>query len=145
MKNSTRILFFTVFMVLLAITGLIFFGFHTMNIEDRYGELQTVYYEAENHDIIINNKARTIGFVDKNWKRINVIDQQNESIDLYNWVGQKDKEVDLTIYRLDNKIANFKEIEFATLEDQIKNEKLEFELNLKFDGISTTIEMETTQ
>ena len=35
------------------VSGLIVYGLYLMSIEDRYGDLQEVYFEAEDYDLII--------------------------------------------------------------------------------------------
>ncbi len=59
------------FTVLSAVVLLLVNGFHALNVEDHYGDLQRVYYEAEDGDLIIDNQNR-YGFLKKISSRIYV-------------------------------------------------------------------------
>ncbi|GAA4303132.1 hypothetical protein [Nibribacter koreensis] len=68
-----------------------------MEIEDRYGDLQEIYYKAENGDVIIDSNKRA-GFIYKDSHRIFV--EENECMkDLNNWVGVNNDQVKLKVYR----------------------------------------------
>jgi len=85
--------------VVITVIGLIGFGLWSMEIEDHYGDAQSLYYELENGDLIVNENTSQIGIVEKNWKRINIRTQQIDSTDLYNWIYQNGIETKSKVYR----------------------------------------------
>jgi len=145
MKNTAKILFISLLSGLAAITGLVGYGFYAMEIEDHYGTLEVAFYKAKDHDIIINNKTKEFGIIDKNWKRIQVVNQKNETIDLYNWVYEANDDVGIKIYRPNHKVANVQDLSFSQLQNQLENENLDFVLHIYDNGKSTTTRIETTQ
>lgn len=100
-----------------------------MEIEDHYGDLQELYYELENGDVIVNKTTSEFGIIEKNWKRINIRTQKKNSTDLYNWVYQNGTETKAEIYRVKNKENKLNEITYSELKELIKNSELELIYN----------------
>lgn len=90
---------FSIIVVLFILFGVIFWSLHLMEIEDHYGDLQEVYFESKNGDIIINKETKQYGIITKNWKRANVITKENDTLDLYNFIYTNEKQDDYEVLR----------------------------------------------
>ena len=115
--------------VIITVVGFIGFGLYSMEIEDHYGDLQELYYESENGDVIINKTTSEFGLIEKNWKRINIRTQKKDSTDLYNWVYQNGTETKSEIYRAKNGETELNGITYSELEKRIDNS--DFKLIIK--------------
>ena len=115
--------------VIITVVGFIGFGLYSMEIEDHYGDLQELYYESENGDVIINKTTSEFGLIEKNWKRINIRTQKKDSTDLYNWVYQNGTETKSEIYRAKNGETELNGITYSELEKKIDNS--DFKLIIK--------------
>jgi hypothetical protein len=98
MNRRTRIITGVSVAVLSAVIFLLVNGFHAMNIEDHYGDLQTVYYRAEDGDVIIDNQHR-YGFLKKLSNRI-YVEEDDCMRDLNSWVHKSEPPVKFSVYRL---------------------------------------------
>jgi hypothetical protein len=98
MNRRTRIITGVSAVVLAAVIFLLVNGFRAMNIEDHYGDLQTVYYRAEDGDVIIDNRNR-YGFLKKISNRI-YVEQDDCMRDLNGWVHRSEPPVKFSVYRL---------------------------------------------
>lgn len=92
-------------------------GLYLMEIEDHYGDLQEIYFESENGDLILNKQNQTFGIISKNWKRANVITKQKDTLDLYDFVNENRYEV----LRSETKL-NLSDLTFEKLM-KLKNEE----------------------
>lgn len=63
-----------------------------MEIEDHYGDLQKIYFESRNGDLIINKQTKNFGLISKSWKRATIITKQ-DTLDLYSFVNEDKYEV----------------------------------------------------
>lgn len=81
-----------------------------MEIEDHYGDLQEVYFESKDGDIIVNKETKQYGLITKNWKRANVITKENDTLDLYNFIYRNEKRNSYEVLRSENelKVNSFK-------------------------------------
>lgn len=95
-----------------------------MEIEDHYGDLQEIYFDSENGDLILNKETKKFGVITKNWKRADVVTQQNDTIDLYNLVYIKEKENTYELLRSDLEI-NLQELTFEKIMELKKKNSLE--------------------
>ena len=129
MKRRVKIIILTIIIALIGIVGFIGFGLYAMEIEDHYGDLQEIYYDSENGDIIVNKKTSEFGIIEKNWKRINIRTQKKDSADLYNWVYQNGTESKVEIYRPKNGKIELNGITYSKLKNMIDNS--EFKLITK--------------
>ncbi len=111
--------------VIITVVGFIGFGLYSMEIEDHYGDLQKLYYESENGDIIVNKTTSEFGIIEKNLKRINVRTQKKDSTDLYNWVYQNGTETKAEIYRQKNGGNKLNQITYSELKNLIDNSEFE--------------------
>jgi hypothetical protein len=98
MNRRTKIITGVTVAVLAAVIYLLVNGFHAMNIEDHYGDLQTAYYQAEDGDVIIDNGNR-YGFVKKFSNRI-YVEEDDCMQDLVSWVDKNQPPVKFSVYRL---------------------------------------------
>lgn len=98
MNRRTRIITGVSVAVLAAVVFLLVNGFRAMNIEDHYGDLQTVYYQAEDGDVIIDNRNR-YGFLKKISNRI-YVEEDDCLRDLNSWVHRSEPPVQFSVYRL---------------------------------------------
>lgn len=85
MKNSTKKVVISILIILISIIGFFGFAFHSMEIEDQYGDLQEFYFKSKSGDIMVLGDCEKVGLVDKTWKRIRVINAQKDTVDLYTW------------------------------------------------------------
>ena len=115
--------------VIITVVGFIGFGLYSMEIEDHYGDLQELFYETENGDLIINKTTSEFGIIEKNWKRSNIRTQKRDLTDLYNWVYQNGTESKVEIYRAKNGETELNGITFSELEKRIDNS--DFKLIIK--------------
>ncbi len=115
-------LFFGIAVII--VVGFIGFGFHAMEIEDHYGNLQELYYDSKDKDIIINETTSEFGIIEKNWKRINIRTQMKDSTDLYNWINEKGTETKVKIYRQQSGEIKLSKITYSELKEMIGNSEL---------------------
>ncbi|MFD2939233.1 hypothetical protein [Flavobacterium notoginsengisoli] len=104
-------------LLLLFCAGFITLGLYLMEIEDHYGDLQEVYFESQNGDLIINKQNQTFGIISKNWRRSNVITKQNDTLDLCDFIRQNKYE----ILRIEKELA-LNDLTFEKI-IKLKNEK----------------------
>jgi hypothetical protein len=95
-----------------------------MEIEDQYGDLQGFYFKSKSGDIMIFGDYEKIGLVDKTYKRIRVINSQEDTVDLYIWfyddrfpIGSN------TLFRPKQEIA-LDELNKEVIQEKIERNKL---------------------
>ena len=119
----------SIIIIFIGFSMFIIWGLYLMVIEDRYGDLQQVYFDSKNGDIIINNQTKKYGIITKNWKRVNILTKENDTIDLEDLIIINRKENKYEVLRSDEKL-NIGELDFdkiielkrnGILEDVIKN------------------------
>jgi hypothetical protein len=102
---------------------------YLVEIEDHYGDLQEIYFDSKTGDIIINKQTEKFGIISKNWKRADIITNNNDTLDLYDMIYTNQKENKYEVFRSKkelkvdelsfNKILKFKNNN--SLETIIKN------------------------
>lgn len=126
MKKRTKIILSLLVGLVLLFCGFVYISFHTMEIEDHYGDLQHFYYQTKDRDIILNHDNKKFGFIEKDSKRIRIVDNRNEKVDLYNWVYIYDdfQESKIEVFRPDNKIdlarMNYDEVVSLTQKSEVE-------------------------
>ena len=119
----------SIIIIFIGFSMFIIWGLYLMVIEDRYGDLQQVYFDSKNGDIIINTQTKKYGIITKNWKRVNILTKENDTIDLEDLIIINRKENKYEVLRSDEKL-NIGELDFdkiielkrnGILEDVIKN------------------------
>ncbi|WP_192822878.1 hypothetical protein [Rufibacter sp. LB8] len=97
MQRYTKIITSALILVIVGFAALMWTNFHSMAIEDSYGDLQEIFYKAKSGDIIIDSNKR-VGFIYKDSKRI-FVEEDDCMKDLNNWASTKDAQFNLTVYR----------------------------------------------
>jgi len=106
--------------LLIIFTGFAFFGLRLMDIEDRYGDLQTVYFDAQDGDIILNKTNSKIAIIESDWHRI-YVKNKNELIGIEEWLGPNyHYKFNLAIYRPNKEIKNIESVKISELQSQAK-------------------------
>lgn len=102
------------------------FGLYLMEIEDHYGDLQELYYESHSGYIIVNKEDKEVGILSKNWRRLNIITEDQQQMDLYNWVYSKNEEASVAIYKLADQNLKIDKLSFGQVKKMIDNSELTF-------------------
>ena len=77
----------------------VFYGLYLMDIEDRYGDLQQLYFDSKSGDIIVNNMNGKIGLIEFHRRRI-FVNTGKETLDVDEWLDPQNKYIFNTdIYR----------------------------------------------
>jgi hypothetical protein len=77
----------------------VYFGLYLMDIEDRYGDLQQLYFDSKSGDIIVNNMNGKIGLIEFHRRRI-FVNTGKETLDVDEWLDPQNKYIFNTdIYR----------------------------------------------
>ncbi|MGM0581371.1 MAG: hypothetical protein ACQETL_11865 [Bacteroidota bacterium] len=110
--------------VTIFLLGFIGLGFYAMEIEDHYGNLQELYYESKDGDIIVNKTTLEIGKIEKSWKRINIRTEKKDSTGLYNWIYQNGYETKTEVYRPKRGEIELTGVSYSALKKMIDNSQL---------------------
>ena len=103
-----------------------------MEVEDRYGDLQEIYWKSENGDIAFNKLNSTSAIIAKDWKRI-YVKINGKLIDVDEWLDPNNNyNFDVTIYRKNRSFEKSKKLNKIEIENGIRNESLELITELKF-------------
>ncbi|KAF2509479.1 hypothetical protein EYY60_13975 [Flavobacterium zhairuonense] len=87
-------------------------GLRLMDIEDRYGDLQDVYYDSESGDILINNLNKKTGKILLENNRVFVVDN-DKKFELEEWLGPNSHwKCNLNVYGKDSKSNTKVHIEY---------------------------------
>ena len=114
----------SIIIIFIGFSMFIICGLYLMEIEDRYGDLQQVYFDSKNGDIIINKQTKKYGIITKNWKRVNILTKEKDTIDLEDLIIINRKENKYEVLRSDDKL-NIDELDFGKIMELKKNGKLE--------------------
>lgn len=110
--------------VTIFLLGFIGLGFYAMEIEDHYGDLQELYYESKDGDIIVNKTTLEIGIIEKSWKRINIRTEKKDSTGLYNWIYQNGYETKTEVYRSKSGEIELTGVSYSAFKKMIDNSQL---------------------
>ena len=102
----------------------ILYSFYLMDIEDRYGDLQQLYFDSKSGDIIINNLNGNIGLIEFNKRRV-FVNTGKKTLHIDEWLDPQNKYIINTdIYRpkFGREYLNLKRNE---IEKKLKSENLE--------------------
>lgn len=111
--------------VIITVVGFIGFVLYSMEIEDHYGDYQTIYYKSKKLDIIVNEETSEFGIVGKNWKRLNVCTKENDSTDLYTFASKASYNSKIKVYRPKTEIESIKQMDFSDIQELIAKNKFE--------------------
>lgn len=93
-----------------------------MTIEDHYGDLQQVYFDSKSGDVIVNKQTKKFGIITKNWKRVDVITKESDTLDLYDLIYTTQVENKYEVFRSENELK-IKDLTFDKIV-KLKDEKL---------------------
>lgn len=102
----------------------ILYSFYLMDVEDRYGDLQQLYFDSKSGDIIINNMNGNIGLIEFNKRRV-FVNTGKETLHIDEWLDPQNKYIINTdIYRpkFGREYLNLKR---NKIEKKLKSENLE--------------------
>lgn len=114
-----------IFILLIGLLLSLGFGLYLMEIEDHYGDIQELYYESQSGHLIVNEENSAFGVLSKNWRRVNVI-SQNDTIDLFNWVYRQDGTSKVSIYKIYDKDLDISFMTFEQIKIMIDKSELLF-------------------
>ena len=104
-RIAISILVFVIF-VLTIVT----YGLYLMDIEDRYGDLQDLYWESKDGDIILNEVNSKIGIIKFDNHRI-FVKKEIRLIAIDEWLDPENKyKFKVAIYRPDDEIKNIEKL-----------------------------------
>lgn len=115
-------IFLSIAIILFVLFGWIVFGLYLMTIEDHYGDLQQVYFDSKSGDIIVNKQTKKFGIITKNWKRVDVITKESDTLDLYDLIYTTQVENKYEVFRSENELK-IKDLTFDKIV-KLKDEKL---------------------
>ncbi|WP_338761740.1 hypothetical protein WAF17_16095 [Bernardetia sp. ABR2-2B] len=125
MRKALKYGLLTSSIVIITVVGLIGFGFHTIEIEDHYGDYQEIYYKSKDSDLIVNEETSEFGIVGKNWKRINIKTKEKDSTDLYTFASKGSYYSKIKVYRPKTTIERIEQMNFADVKKLISEKKIE--------------------
>ena len=105
-KKFRRILVFLI-VLLISFSIYLYFGLKMLDIEDRYGDLENIYWNSKNDDIALNKKNSECALIRKEKNRVYVIKNQRK-LDIDYWLNPQNADYDVEVYRPKNKIALYK-------------------------------------
>ncbi len=90
------------FLSLFAFTAFLVWTGYLMEIEDRYGDLQEIYWQASEGDSIVDNRGSKIGKIHFEDRRIYVL-ADGKSLHVDEWLTmEKHSKFDVTIWNPEN-------------------------------------------
>jgi hypothetical protein len=120
LTGMTNKLIVRVLILLLLIIGIIFNGLHLMEVEDRYGDLQYLYWRSKDGNIIFNKVNSQVGIAELNKSRI-YIKEGNQLLDLEEWLDPNDnRKFEAAIYRLKNSTDRQRKVTEVDLNSECK-------------------------
>ncbi len=96
------------------------YGFYLMEIEDHYGDNQEIFFQSRQGDIAVNRDKREFGTIEKNWKRIYIIDKV-DTVDIWSWLDKDDIE----IYRPRINGLTAKNLKYDDIDNLIDDKQIE--------------------
>lgn len=116
----------SIVLIIVCLLGFIAWGFYLMDIEDHYGDLQEIYFESENGDLILNKETKQFGIISKKVNRADVVNQKNDTLDLHDliYINNKENKYELLRSRNDLQI-NFQQLTFEKIIELQKENSLE--------------------
>ncbi len=91
-----------------------------MDIEDRYGDLEDLYWHSKDGDLILNKLNLNIGIVEHDTHRIYVKDG-NKLIHLEEWLDPNDiRKFQAAIYRPEHPMIKLEDFKTIDLESKCK-------------------------
>ncbi|SFI30645.1 hypothetical protein [Halpernia frigidisoli] len=99
------------------------YGMYLMDIEDRYGDLQQIYFDSKSHDIIINNLNGKTGIIKLENRRI-YVKTGKQILDIDEWLDPENKFMyNIDIYRPENP-NEFLNLKMEKFKQKVASERL---------------------
>ncbi len=121
--NSKRIIKRIVIGVLISsfcLFGFLFYGLHLMDVEDRYGDLQDLYWDSRDGDIIVNKLNSEVGIVELDWHRI-YVKKGIKLIHVEEWLDPENKnKFSVAIYRPKREIEKIENLNISEVTSKSK-------------------------
>ena len=103
-----------------------------MEIEDRYGDLQEIYWKSKDGDIVFNKLNSSSAVIEKDWRKM-YVKINGKLVNIDEWLDPNNKyNFDLVIYRPKEGLENTKNLNRIEIENGIGNSSLEFITELKY-------------
>lgn len=110
--NTTKKILIGITFLFLTLGFMVYRGLYLMAIEDRYGDLQNVYFDSQSGDILVNNINKKSGEILLENNRVYVI-QNDKKFDLEEWLDPNSKmKFNLDVYGKDSKSNTKLHLEF---------------------------------
>ena len=130
MAKYTKRILISVSIFIIGSFTFVFYGLYLMDIEDRYGDLQQLYFDSKSGDIIVNNMNGKIGLIEFHRRRI-FVNTGKETLDVDEWLDPQNKYIFNTdIYR--TKYAR----------DYLNLKRNEFDRKLKLENLESISHIE---
>ncbi|RZK10041.1 MAG: hypothetical protein EOO46_11970 [Flavobacterium sp.] len=136
MKSRLKTILICSSIIVLGFVCFIIYGLHLMEIEDRYGDLQEIYFEGKTGDLIVNNENGNIGKLELENTEI-LVEDNSRKFKLIEWLNSNQKVIILEIYRTKNPDL-FLNLTPQKFKEKIKVENAEriIQLNLNYQNCS---------
>nr|WP_315186872.1 hypothetical protein [uncultured Flavobacterium sp.] len=132
LKSKVGKWIFRILILFILIFLFIAYNLRLMEVEDRYGDLQEIYWKTENNDIAFNKLNKTSAFIEKDWKRM-YVKINGKLIDIDEWLDPNNKyDFNVAIYRPNRNWKKPKKLNRVEIENGIRNSSLELITELKF-------------
>ena len=92
MNKKFKIILGTLSLIVVGMALFIAIGLYGMEIEDRYGDSQDIFYRSWQGDIVVNHQTKEFGEIKKTWTRFYVVNKL-DTIDTYDWWDDKNIEI----------------------------------------------------
>lgn len=104
----------------LCLAAFVLYGLRLMSIEDRYGDLEPLYWESKDGDIIVNRSNAEMGTIECDWHRIYVKNNAG-FFEIDEWLDRENKlKYNVAVYRPYNKIENINHLNIAELKTRAR-------------------------
>ncbi len=105
---------------------LIAIGLYGMEIEDRYGDNQDIFYRSQEGDIVVNHETKEVGEIKKTWTRFYVVNKL-DTIDTNDWWDDKSIE----IYKVTDSEPLDNNFDYSDIDKLKADGKLELKMKLR--------------
>ncbi|SIT94823.1 hypothetical protein [Pontibacter indicus] len=126
MNKKFKIILGTISLIVVGMALFIAIGLYGMEIEDRYGDNQDIFYRSRQGDIVVNHQTKEFGEIKKTWTRFYVVNKL-DTIDTNDWWDDKNIE----IYKVTDLEPLDKSFNYSEFEKLKEEGKLELKMKLR--------------
>ncbi|WP_018477268.1 hypothetical protein [Pontibacter roseus] len=126
MNKKFKIILVTLSLIVVGMALFIAIGLYGMEIEDRYGDNQDIFYRSRQGDIVVNHQTKELGEIKKTWTRFYVVNKL-DTIDTNDWWDDKNIE----IYKVTDSEPLDKSYNYSEFEKLKEEGKLELKKKLR--------------